>query len=263
MDFNFDTGAVYGGLQSLDVTTLPPLGGQAGVLTIIGDGAVTIPVGVQLARPATPAAGMFRFNADTTLLEYYDGTSWNPLSTSSSTVSSVAASSSSTGLTVSGSPITSAGTLQFALDAGLEALATFATTGMLVATGTNTWTSRTITGTSGNIVVTDGSGVIGNPTVDLATVSQAATGNFVKVTLDGFGRVTGNTAVLTSDITTLVDGTYVNISGDTMASGANLTFVGGGEVIGLPATPTGDTAAVSKAYVDAVAAGLSWKQQAA
>lgn len=260
MDFNFDTGTIFGGLQSLDVTTLPPLGGQLGVLTIIGDGALTLPVGVQLARPASPAAGMFRFNADTTLLEYYNGTTWSPLSTSSSTVSSVAANSNSTGLTVTGSPITSAGTLQFTLDAGLEALATFASTGMLVSTGTNTWTSRTIAGTAGNIVVTDGSGVVGNPTIDLDTVTQTSGGTFSKVTLDGFGRVVQNTTVTTSDITTLVDGTYVNVSGDTMASAANLTFVGGGEVLGLPVTPSGDTAAVSKAYVDAIAAGLSWKQ---
>ena len=37
----------------------------------------------------------------------------------------------------------------------------------------------------------------------LATVTQASSGNFVKVTLDTKGRVTGNTAVVASDITAL------------------------------------------------------------
>lgn len=39
--------------------------------------------------------------------------------------------------------------------------------------------------------------------------------------------------------------------GDTMDAGANLTFVSGGEVLGLPVTPSANDAATSKAYVDA------------
>lgn len=249
MDFNFDTGAIFGGLQTLDVTTLPPLGGTAGVLSIIGNGAVTVPKGTTAEQPGTPDTGMFRYNTDTTLLEYWNGTLWSPLSTSSSTVTSVAANSNSSSLTITGSPITSAGTFQFTLDAGLEALGTFNTTGLLVATGTNTWASRTIQGTAGNIDVTNGSGVSADPTINLATVSQAATGNFVKVTLDTFGRVTGNTAVVASDITGLVDGTYVNVSGDTMT----------GPLI-LNADPVTALGAATKQYVDATANGLSWKQ---
>lgn len=261
MDFNFDTGSILGGLQTLDVSTLPPLGGQAGVLTILGTGAVTLPQGTQGQRPATAAAGMFRYDVDTTLLEYYNGTTWAPLATSASSVSSVAANSNSSGLTITGSPITGAGTFQFTLDAGLQNLSTHSTTGLLVATGADTWASRTIAGTAGNIVVVNGDGIAANPTVDLATVTNPGTGgSFVKVTTDTFGRVTNSTAVVTADITALVDNTYVNLSGDTMASGANLTFTGGGEVLGLPPSPSSDTAAVSKAYVDSVAAGLSWKQ---
>jgi hypothetical protein len=40
-------------------------------------------------------------------------------------------------------------------------------------------------------------------TSTLATVSQASSGNFVKITLDTKGRVTGNTAVVAADITAL------------------------------------------------------------
>jgi len=46
-------------------------------------------------------------------------------------------------------------------------------------------------------------------TTTLATITQAATGSFVKVTLDTKGRVTGNTTVIASDITTALTYTPV------------------------------------------------------
>lgn len=53
---------------------------------------------------------------------------------------------------------------------------------------------------------------------------------------------------------------YVNVTGDSMAVGANLTF-STGEVLGLPAIPSVGTAAASKTYIDtqltAAIAGLS------
>lgn len=45
------------------------------------------------------------------------------------------------------------------------------------------------------------------------------------------------------------NGAFVQRLGDTMQSGANLTFAGGGTVKGLP-LPTADTDAASKVYVD-------------
>jgi len=51
---------------------------------------------------------------------------------------------------------------------------------------------------------------------------------------------------------------WVEKAGDSMSSAANITFAGGGEVLGLPATPTTAGSAASKAYVDSVAVGLSW-----
>lgn len=47
-----------------------------------------------------------------------------------------------------------------------------------------------------------------------------------------------------------------NVGDLTVASGGDINLSGGGELVGLPSTPSGNTAAASKEYVDAVAQGL-------
>jgi len=49
-------------------------------------------------------------------------------------------------------------------------------------------------------------------------------------------------------------------TGITAASGVDITLSGGGELLGLPAIPSGATAAASKSYVDSLAAGLDPKE---
>tara|TARA_B100000029_G_scaffold122587_1_gene115929 strand:+ start:1087 stop:2067 length:981 start_codon:yes stop_codon:yes gene_type:complete len=49
---------------------------------------------------------------------------------------------------------------------------------------------------------------------------------------------------------TLTNKTITGLATSTMASAANLTFSGDGEVLGLPSTPSANGAATSKAYVD-------------
>lgn len=144
-----------------------------------------------------------------------------------------------------------------AWDADLDALAGLTTTGYIVRTGAGTATTRAIQGTAGNIVVTNGSGVSSDTTIDLDTVSQAATGDFVKVTLDTFGRVTGNTAVTTADITGLVDSQYLRLDGTSTMAG-NIAM-GSFKVTGM-ADPTAAQDAATKNYVDNAVTGLSWKQ---
>jgi len=151
-----------------------------------------------------------------------------------------------------------AGNPSFGLANDLQAVEGLAGTGYAIRTATDTWTTRAITGQAGKIVVTNGDGVASNTDIDLATVADAGTGTFLKFTRDSYGRVGGTVAVTTSDITALVDGTYVNVSGDSMNAGASITFSGGGTVTGL-AAPSADTDAATKAYVDALSAGLSWK----
>lgn len=114
------------------------------------------------------------------------------------------------------------------------------TNGIVARTAANTVTARTITGTTSNIDVVNGDGVSANPTINLATVTQGTTGtSFVKIALDTFGRVTDNTSVIASDITSLVDGTYVNTSGDTMTG-----------ALVLNADPVVALEAATKQYVD-------------
>lgn len=137
-------------------------------------------------------------------------------------------------------------TLVFANDLGaIEALNT---NGILARTGTDTWASRAVMGTASNITVTNGDGITGNPTLNLAAVTDAGGGTFRKIATDAFGRVSGTTPVATSDIRSLVDGTYVALAGSTMTGSLTLN-----------ADPTSALHAVTKQYADAISAGQTVK----
>ena len=251
MDFNHDSGDISSVL-SLDTTQAPPLGG-ANVLTVIGNGAIGMPSGTTAERPSPATAGMQRWNTTLQVLEFFDGTDWLQ---GSGSVSSVAVASNSAALTVvSGSPITSAGTITLDLDSDLTAFAALAGTGVVVRTGAGTFSTRTITGTAGNITVTDGDGVAGNPTINLASVGTPVSAFFGRFTTDAQGRVTATAAATSGDITTALGYTPVNKAGDTMSGPLSM---GGNSITDL-ASPVAGTDAVNKNYVDALNSGLSWK----
>jgi phage-related tail fiber protein len=84
------------------------------------------------------------------------------------TVTSVAATAPIAGLTVSGSPITGAGTLVFALANDLAALEGLSGNGIAVRSASDTWVQRSLIGTNDQISVQDGNGVGGNPTLSIA-----------------------------------------------------------------------------------------------
>lgn len=80
------------------------------------------------------------------------------------TVTSVGITAPAAGITVSGSPVTSSGSMTLALADDLAAVEGIAGTGVAVRTGTDTWTTRTLTAGTG-ISIADGNGVSGNPTI--------------------------------------------------------------------------------------------------
>lgn len=100
------------------------------------------------------------------------------------------------GRVTAGATATAADVGAQASDATLTALAAYNTNGLLTQTAADTFTGRTITGTSGRITVTNGNGVSGNPTIDLNTTGVGA-GTYNSVTVDTYGRVTAgsNTAI--------------------------------------------------------------------
>lgn len=94
------------------------------------------------------------------------------------------------------------------LDATLTALAAYNTNGLLTQTAADTFTGRTLTGTSDKIDVTNGNGVSGNPTI---TISATYVGQTSITTLGTI--TTGTVPAARVSAGTLQAGAYV-LSGD-------------------------------------------------
>lgn len=79
------------------------------------------------------------------------------------------------------------------LDSDLTAVAGLSTTGLIIRSGTGTATTASIaTASSARITVTNGDGISGNPTIDLAS-GIVSPGTYKSVTVDQYGRVTTGT----------------------------------------------------------------------
>jgi hypothetical protein len=136
----------------------------------------------------------------------------------------------------------------------LTSLSSMATTGLYVVTGSGTSSTRAITSTGTTLTITNGSGVAGNINIDLPNIGTPVSASFDKITTDAQGRITATTAVLSSDITTVLGYAPVNKSGDTLLGILNL---GGFKITNLGSPATGSDAA-TKQYVDSIATGLIW-----
>ncbi len=75
------------------------------------------------------------------------------------------------------------------------------------------------------------------------------------------GKITGVTAASAAG-DAVIWGQDVTFGDVTLGADDDVILSGGGEVTGLPATPSGATAAASKAYVDGLLSGLEWKSPA-
>ena len=113
---------------------------------------------------------MLRANQDTSKLETYTGSTWENISTTEANVTSVSIAVSS-GMTTSGSPITSSGTINIGLNNELLSLASPTSTGFLTRTGTGTYAQRSLTAGQG-ITISNPDGMSGNPTIRI-------TGNYI------------------------------------------------------------------------------------
>lgn len=269
-----------------------PTIGLASNPVIPGVAAMTVPTGATVDQPVAPTVGMVRYNTTSNKFEFYQAGAWVNYGTSNTvgTVTSVDVSLPTSVFSASSGAITSSGTISFTFNTqtantvfagpstGAAAAPTFRA--LVAADIPNLPWSKITSGTPTTLAgygITDavlssttvaagtgltGGGVLGNlggtVTISMPSVGTPVVNQFVKITTDAQGRVSGTTAVGASDITTALGYTPVNKAGDTMTG--NLAMGGTNTVTGLPLSPVSPSDAASKAYVDnQVASGTTWR----
>jgi len=185
------------------ISSVKILDPDTGVLTVSGSAGLVLPIGTTAER--APATGVIRFNSTTSFYEGFNGTEWVPFQGSNS---------------------------------NLLSLANLSGTGLVVQTAPGTFSEISIAGTAGNIVVTNGDGVAGNPTVNLATAGTAGSG-YVSVTTDAFGRVT---AGATTQAWSTITGTPTTLAGygitDAILNAGGIVSFDSGLFASIPAAGT-------------------------
>lgn len=207
-------------------------------LTFPGTEGVVLPIGTTAQRVAT--TGEARFNSDSSAIEYYNGSVWVSLVASTGgTVTSIDAAQPAAGLTITGAPITTSGTLTFALANDLAGLEGLSGTGFSTRTAPDTWQVRTLTGTIDRLTITNGDGIAGDPVFDIAstyagqssitTLGVISTGTWQGTTIatqfGGTGRTTIGTANQMLGVNTL--GSALEYKTIANGTGIGLNFTAG------------------------------------
>jgi len=163
-------------------------------------GAAQAPVGSTANRPTFPNIGEFRYNITTAAFEFYEGSSWVTFGTG--TVTSVGASGGTTGLSFTGSPVTTTGTLTLGGTLGIASGGTNATT--QPAAINNLLPSQL--GQGGNVLSTDGSNVTWVPSGSVGTVTSVnVSGGATGVVFTG-GPILGAGTITMSGILSISNG---------------------------------------------------------
>lgn len=95
---------------------------------------------------------------------------------------------------------TATGVVGFVPDDDLAAVEALAGTGLAARTANDAWATRSIAVNPGELTVSDGDGVSGDPTLGLADVPDAGGGAIRKFDRDAKGRVSGTSAATTDDL---------------------------------------------------------------
>jgi len=187
----------------------------------------------------------------------WNGSTWAPTTNGTGSVSSVDTVQPAAGLTITGGPITSTGTLTFALANDLAGLEGLSTTGLAVRTGDGVWATRSIVSSSvadsfAGIGVGNGDGS-GNPTINVNTdnstiklsVEAATTANIALTgaqTIDGLALSAGQRCLVKNQSAGLENGIWTVASGswtrstdyntNAKAEHGLIVFVQGGTVNG-------------------------------
>jgi len=183
------------------ISNILELDGGGNNITVLGSAGFVVPIGPTLAR--APQQGVLRYNTTLSRFEGFDGVDWTQVQT-----------------VTNNSP-------------ALSNLSTLSGTGMVVQTAPGIFTARSVLGTAANIVVTNGDGIAGDPTINLATAGAA--GTYVTATTDAFGRVVSGT---TTQSWSTLTATPTTVAGygitDAMIAGGGVVGWEAGTVAALP-----------------------------
>ena len=231
----------------------PTLSFPSSGLSFPGTEGIQLPLGTTAER--VDINGVLRFNDDTNAVEYYNGSTWVSLVASTGgTVTSVGATVPE-GLSVAGSPITTSGNLVFSLANDLAAVEGLTGSGYAVRTGTDTWATRTLTGTASRITVADGAATNGDTLIDIAadyagqtsinTLGIVTTGTWAGTTIGTAFGGTGRTTIGSANQVLAVNTTGTNLEYKSLlnSTGISIAYVSGNVVF----TNTGVTSAIGTA----------------
>ena len=219
VDATYNLGSALQNWQTIHVQNIDS---NTEVVTIVTNGALTLPVGTTAERP-TSSTGMVRFNSDDGRFEAYDGNAWTGLG-------GVIDVDQNTYIIAETSPGANNNDLDFWTD-GVQRLQIDETGDFLFGDGLNKFT---IDWATGNTLVAGTLGVTGESTLASATISDLTSGRVVLSGTDGSLEDSANLTFDGTDLTAssviisdLTSGRVVLVgAAGAVVDNANLTFDG-------------------------------------